>query len=295
MLWLKRFFSLFSLSGAFTFGVIVIVAFLILGFLISPLSPVDPRRWGRVPRDRPPSLQYAFGTTTTGQDVFWLTTYAIRNSFVLGGITASVSILIALVLGFSAGYSRGFSGQLIDLLINSVSVIPGLPYLLVLAYSMRQYLNMVVIGLLLSTIGWAWPSKALKSAVLEIRERTHVQTAKASGFGTGRIFAYEILPYVLPWSASQFLNLMKWAILMETTLGVFGLSSMREATIGTMLYWSMQYHALLRGIWWWLLAPIVVVVLMIAALYYVAVGVSELLNPKSRLGRIRRAAYVRSS
>lgn len=295
--WLKnnirKVFSHFNFPKALAFSVVIVVAFLVLGFIVAPFAPADPRRWGRVPRDRPPSLVHPLGTTTTGQDVFWLMTRAIRNSFILGGVTGGFSIVIALIMGFAGGYSKRFWSRLADQVINSFSVIPGLPYLLVLAYSVREYLNIVLLGLLLSTIGWAWPAKALRSVILEARERTHVQTAVASGLSFGRIFLSEILPYVLPWSATQFLNLMKWAIFMETTLGVFGLSSMEEATIGTMLYWSIQYHALLRGIWWWLLAPILVAVVIIAALYYVSMGVGELLNPRSRMARIRRAAWTR--
>ena len=79
---------------------------------------------------------------------------------------------------------------------------------------------------------------------------------------------------------------------METTLGVFGLSSMEEATIGTMLYWAMQYQALLRGIWWWLGTPIIVVVVLISSLYYFSMGLGELLNPKSRLARVRRSIWA---
>lgn len=286
-------FSYLNFSKALTLSVVIVVTLLILGFVVAPFAPVDPRRWGRVPRDRPPSLAHPLGTTTVGQDVFWLTARAIRNSFIFGGVAGGFSIVIALVMGFAGGYSKIFWSWLADQVINSFSVIPGLPYLLVLAYSVREHLNIVLLGLLLSTIGWAWPAKALRSMILAARERTHVQTAVASGLNPVRIFLSEILPYVLPWAATQFLNLMKWAIMMETTLGVFGLSSMEEATIGTMLYWAIQYHALLRGIWWWLLAPILVAVVIIAALYYVSMGVGELLNPKSRLARIRKAAWTR--
>lgn len=282
-----------ALSKTFSVGISILLILLILGLVVSPFAPIDPARWGKVPRDRSPSLQYPFGTTSTGQDMFWVTTYVIRNALILGAITGGFSIVIALMMGFLAGYlGERFWGKRVNEIINSFSIIPGLPFLLVVAFTFRDYLNMVVIGLLLSTIGWAWPAKALRSIILQVRQRTHVHTAEASGLSLPKIFLRECLPYMRAWAATQFLNLVTWAIGMETILGVFGMSSMEQVTIGTTLYWAMSYLALLRGTWWWLAAPAIVVVLLITSLYYVSMGFSELLNPKSRLAQMKRSVWM---
>jgi len=284
-----RFFRYLRISKSFSYGVITLVILLILGYVVAPFAPYDPMRWGKVPRDRPPSLKYPLGTTTVGQDVFWLATYAIRNSFTLSILTGFFSMLIASFMGFISGYlNEKVTGKLTNLIIDSFSVIPGLPYIMVLAFSFKEYLNIPLIALFLSTIGWAWPSKQLRSIILEIREKTHVYTARASGFSLFTIFWSEFLPYVLPWIATTVLNLMTWAIGMETALGVFGLSSMEKATIGTTIYWAMNYQALLRGKWWWIGTPIVTVILMITSLYYISIGLGEMLNPRSRLAQLRR-------
>ncbi|RLI41318.1 ABC transporter permease [Candidatus Bathyarchaeota archaeon] len=290
---LVRIFKYCKSSKSLSFGIFVLVILLILGFGLAPFAPFDPCRWGKVPRDEPPSLSHPLGTTTLGQDVFWLITRAIRDSLILGAVTAGLSMMIAMFMGFLAGYlNERVWGKIIDKIINGFSVIPGLPYLMVLAFAFKDYLNIVVIGLFLSTIGWAWPAKALRSIVLEMRRRTHVYTGIASGLSLSKLFVHEFLPYILPWIATQSLNLVRWSIGMETTLGVFGLSSMEKATIGTMLYWAMQYQALLRGIWWWLSMPIIVVVLLISSLYYSSMGLDELLNPKSRLSQVRRSTWA---
>ncbi len=285
----KGLFRYLRISKSFTYGVVTIIILLILGYIVSLFAPFDPTRWGKVPRDKPPCLKYPLGTTTVGQDVFWLATYAIRNSFTLGVLTGFFSIVIASLMGFISGYlNEKLAGKLTNLVIDSFSVIPGLPYIMVLAFSFKEYLNMTLIALFLSTIGWAWPSKQLRSIILEIREKTHVYTARASGFSLFNIFWSEFLPYVLSWLATTILNLMKWAIGMETALGVFGLSSMEKATIGTTLYWAMNYQALLRGKWWWIGTPIVTVILIITSLYYISIGLGEMLNPRSRLAQLRR-------
>ncbi|RLB38344.1 MAG: ABC transporter permease [Deltaproteobacteria bacterium] len=290
---LGRIFNYCKASKSLSFGISGVVILLILGFGVAPFAPFNPCRWGKVPRDEPPSLLHPLGTTTLGQDVFWLITRAIRNSLMLGAVTAGLSMVMAIFMGFLAGYlDERIWGKLANEIINAFSIIPGLPYLMVLAFAFKDYLNIVVIGFFLSTIGWAWPAKALRSIVLEMRRRTHVYTGVASGLSLSKLFVHEFLPYILPWIATQSLNLVRWSIGMETTLGVFGLSSMEEATIGTMLYWAMQYQALLRGIWWWLSTPIITVVLLISSLYYFSIGLGELLNPKSRLAQVRRSTWA---
>jgi len=285
----KRAFKFLLASRYFTFGFTVLLIFLTLGFILSPFAPYDPRRWGLVLKDLPLSLKHPLGTTTLGQDVFWLMTYSIKNSIILGMVTATFSIAIAMFMGFLAGYlGRKPSGDLINMVIDSFCIIPVLPVLLILSFVLRKYLNLVLIGLILSIFGWAWPAKQLRSIVLDIRERTFTRTAISSGLGMAKIFLREYMPFALPWLMMQFLELINWSIGMEATLGVFGLSTMEEATIGTTIYWAMNYQALFRGIWWWLASPVMIVVLFVISIYLVSISLSEYLNPRVRLSQMRK-------
>src|SRR5438105_12957772 len=93
-------------SPAFRIGVVVLLILLVMGALSlhAPYAP-DARRV--VPNDRPPSLQFVFGTTSLGQDVFWLTTYAIRNSLFVASLAVIIGRSIAVLLGSLAGYLGG--------------------------------------------------------------------------------------------------------------------------------------------------------------------------------------------
>lgn len=276
-------------SRSFTLGATLLMVFIFLGFVLSFFSPQDPQRWGLVPGGLSPSLKYPLGTTTLGQDVFWLMTYAIRNSMILGIITASLSIGIAMIMGFLAGHlSNNIVGEIINIIIDSFCVIPGLPVLLILSFALREYINFILIGLILSIFGWAWPAKQLRSIVLDKKERTFIRTAISSGFSTPKILLREYMPFVLPWLLMQFLSLINWSIGMETTIAVFGLSTMETATIGTTIYWAMNYQALFLGKWWWLTSPIVIVILLIISIYTVSINISEYLNPRIRLSRMQK-------
>jgi len=267
------------LSLKITLG--IIASLLIFAFILPYFAPYDPRRWATVPRDNPPSFTYPFGTTTVGQDLFWLTSYALRNSIILGILTASISVMIAFLLGSLAGFVRGtISRYALTLLIDSFCLIPGLPVLIVLAYSWRKFLSPVLIALILSIFGWAWPSRSVRSLILSLRERSFTYTSILSGFGMMRIFFYEYLPYIIRWLAVSFLGLLNWAIGMETTIAVFGLSTLEEATIGSIIYWALQYQSILRGIWWWVTFPILLLAILIVTLYELSKIISEFTGVK---------------
>jgi len=74
-----------------------------------------------------------------------------------------------------------------------------------------------------------------------------------------------------------------FAIGMEVTLSVLGLSDLSSPTIGTMIYWAGYYQALLARRFWWLGAPIVTSVLLVVGMYLVSISLGRYLDPRTRL------------
>src|SRR5580765_1120956 len=75
---------------------------------LSFFSPYPPNDSFVVPPDVPPSAEYWMGTTSRGQDLFWLLTFSIRNTLLFGIVVAVLSRILALVIGLVAGYSGGW-------------------------------------------------------------------------------------------------------------------------------------------------------------------------------------------
>jgi peptide/nickel transport system permease protein len=96
----------------------------------------------------------------------------------------------------------------------------------------------------------------------------------------------EYMPYAMPLVFSTLINNMAWAIGLEMTLAILGLTNVLIPTLGTMLYWAINYHAILLGRWWWVLTPVVLSVLLFVALYWMSVSVSEYLDPRTRVQRV---------
>ena len=269
----------------FALSFCVLVVLVILAGL-SFFSPYDPTLWGAVPRDLSPSAKYWLGTDSNGQDVFWQATFAVRNSLIISLIAGLVSRVIAVIVGMVSGYKGGATDRVLMFLGDSLLVIPLFLIMVMLSMLVRQYMNLLVLGLLLSFFGWAWDARLIRSLILSLRERDFTQTAILSGTGTLRMVLNEYMPFAMPLIFSTLINNMSWAIGLEMTLAILGLVNMSIPTLGTMLNWAISYQAILLMRWWWIGTPVVLSIFLFIALYWMSVSISEYLDPRTRIQRV---------
>ena len=267
----------------FSFGVLVII--LILAIL-SFFSPYDPTFWNVVPKDTPPSLEHWLGTDSNGQDIFWQATFAVRNSLIISLIAAMVSRVIAILVGMVAGYRGSMTDRVLMFVSDSLLVIPLFLIMVMLAMLVREYMNLVVLGLMLSVFGWAWDARVIRSLILSLREREFTQTAVLSNTRTIKLVLNEYMPFAMPLIFSTLINNMSWAIGLEMTLAILGLVNINIPTLGTMLNWAIYYQSILLGRWWWVLTPVVLSLFLFIALYWLSVSISEYLDPRTRVQRV---------
>ena len=269
----------------FSFSFIVLVIILVMAIL-SFFSPYDPTLWNVVPKDLRPSAEYWLGTDSNGQDIFWQSTYAVRNSLIISLIAGLVSRLIAILVGMVAGYTGGSTDRVLMFISDSLLVIPLFLIFVMLAMMVRQFMNLVVLGLLLSFFGWAWDARLIRSVILSLREREFTNTAILSGTGTVKLVLNEYMPFAMPLIFSTLINNIAWAIGLEITLAFLGLVNLNIPTLGTMLNWALFYQSILLGRWWWVLTPVVLSLFLFIALYWLSVSISEYLDPRTRVQRV---------
>ncbi|MEJ2256748.1 MAG: ABC transporter permease [Woeseiaceae bacterium] len=263
----------------------VLCALLIFACL-SFFAPYDPTLWHVVPRDLRPSRAHLLGTDSNGQDIFWTASFAVRNSVIVALIAGVVSRIIAVLFGMIAGYKGGNTDRVLMFISDSLLVIPLFLIIVLMAMLVRASMNLVTLGLLLALFGWAWDARVIRSLILSLRTREFTETAILSGARTLPLVLNEYMPYAMPLVFSTLINNMAWAIGLEMTLAILGLTNVLIPTLGTMLYWAINYHAILLGRWWWVLTPVVLSVLLFVALYWMSVSVSEYLDPRTRVQRV---------
>src|SRR6266568_4728972 len=77
-----------KLNARLKVGAVILLLFVIVGVILPHFAPDDPRSWNTVPRNLQPSQAHFLGTTSLGQDTFWLLTYAVQNSLLIGVVVA---------------------------------------------------------------------------------------------------------------------------------------------------------------------------------------------------------------
>lgn len=266
-------------------GGALVLLFIIIGVILARFSPYDPRSWNAVPRNLQPSPTHLLGTTSLGQDTFWLLTFAVQNSLFVGVVVAFFATTIGLLAGLTGGFVGGSIDRSLTLLMDVFISIPSLPILILVASLLHGKASLLTISLVLIVFNWPWPARQVRSIALSLREREFISTARFSGASTMSIIVREIFPYVLTWSLANFVNTVLVAIATESGLAVVGLSSVEQATLGTMIYWGLQYQALLAHRWWWIGTPVIAIILLFIGLFLASTGFADL--SAQRRGRQR--------
>lgn len=256
-------------------GLVIVGVFLVLGLVVPFFAPENPTAWNTYFRNLPASAKHIMGTNNLGQDIFWLLTWSIRNSLWIGLSVAALATLIGVVVGLLAGFLGGFMDRSLTLLMDIVIAVPTLPILILMSALLGGRTSLLIIAGVLVLFNWPWPGRQARAMSLSLREREFINIAQASGEGTLKIVVVEIMPFVLGWALANFINTILVAISAESGLAIIGLSSLKDATLGTMIYWAMQHQALLLEKWLWILSPILSIMLLFIGLFLVSTGWSD--------------------
>jgi peptide/nickel transport system permease protein len=255
---------------------LVILTIFVVGSLILPFfTTVDPSAQGKYLKNMPISALHPLGTNSLGQDIFWFLVFAIRNSLLLGVVVSLCTTVIAVLVGLSAGYIGGWYDRVVMLFTDTFITIPILPILIVLGALVRGSTSFVSVALILISFGWAWNSRTIRSIALSIREREFINMARFSGMGTFEIIVKEVFPYVYAYAIVGFINSILFVINTEAALAVIGLSNVRVPTLGSIIFWALNYNALFIGQYVWVVAPVVATVLLFLGLFLTSTGYNE--------------------
>ena len=267
-------------NGRLKAGIIITIFFVILGFVVYYIPHINPFTYDSYPSKLSPSKAHILGTTSMGQDVYWLGITAIHNSLLIGLIVACIGTIVGVFVGLLAGFSGGLLDRILTLITDTFVVIPSLPILILMTSLMKGQATVLMMALVLGMFAWAWPSRQIRSLALSMKERDFIHTAWFSGEGTIQVVVTEILPYALTWSLSNFMNATLSAIASESSLAVLGLSPGNLVSLGNMIQWARERNAIFTHQWFWIGSPIVATVVLFIGLFLLITGYNDYLSMK---------------
>ena len=225
------------------------------------------------------------GTDNFGRDVLKELVSAIGTSLLIGLVAGCIATFIGLLLGLLSGYVGGVLDDIVMFITNIFTVIPSFVLLILINYSIGQEnRGAMVVALVIGLTSWTWTTRSVRSQVISLRNRDHVNLSKLSGHSLVRIVLTDILPYIASYVVMAFILQISSAILSEAQLSLLGLGpkTTEVPTLGLMMNWAMLYSAHLGGKWWAYFPVIGVIALISFSLNLMNTGLDQVFNPTLR-------------
>ena len=225
------------------------------------------------------------GTDNFGRDMLTELVSATKTSLKIGFGAGVIATIIGLILGIVAGYVGGLVDDIILFITNLFTVIPSFIILILISYSIgTSKRGVAMVAIIIGITSWTWTTRSVRSQVISLRNRDHVNLSKLSGHSMTRIMATDILPYIASYVVMAFILQISTGILSEAQLSMLGLgpATTKNATLGLMMNWAMQFSAHLNGSWWAYFPVILVIALISFSLNLMNTGLDQVFNPQLR-------------
>ena len=166
-----------------------------------------------------------------------------------------------------AGYLSGTVDNVIMFITNLFTVIPSFVILILISYSVGDKARgIMMVAFIIGITSWPWTCRSVRSQVISLRNRDHVNLSKLSGHSMVRIIFTDILPYIASY--------VVMAMILQISSGIL--------TLGLMMQWAMTYSAHTNGSWWAYFPVVLVIALISFSLNLMNTGLDQVFNPQLR-------------
>ncbi|MGA2496873.1 MAG: ABC transporter permease [Tepidisphaeraceae bacterium] len=239
-----------------------------------------------------------FGTDRLGRSLLGRCLLGGTISLSVGLAAAGISVVLGLAVGLVAGYRGGWIDAL---LMRSVDVLYGLPYVLLIVLfkialddPLTKWLgssraaNLVVLFLAIGLVSWLTMARVVRGQVLSLRSQPFVEAARAAGLSETRIFLRHLLPNLVGPIVVYASLTIPQAILQESFLSFLGIGIAPPVPSWGALASEGLTPALntVNSQWWMLLFPCALLAVTLLCLNFLGDGLREVLDPRRDQARI---------
>ena len=225
-----------------------------------------------------PSAQHWFGTDYLGRDMFWRTVKGLHTSILIGFLAATLSSVMALILGIVSATAGGKIDKLVNWTVDLCMGVPHLVLLMLISFMLGRGVTGVIVAVAVTH----WPSltRVLRAEVLQLRSAQYVATAAKLGQSRWSIAWKHIVPHVFPQFLVGLILLFPHAILHEAAITFLGYGlPLDMPAIGVILSESMKHLA--TGMWWLAFFPGLALLLTVIMFNTIGDKIKLLTNPFS--------------
>jgi ABC-type dipeptide/oligopeptide/nickel transport system permease subunit len=252
----------------------------VLGAILAPvLTPYDYDIQNLPGAYQPPSAAHWLGTDEFGRDLLTRILYGARTSLSVSVISIGLSVFAGMVLGAAAGFLGGAFDRAVTIFVDLTWSFPEILVALILVAIIGPGLTGTM-----AAIGVAYLAqftRLTRAQILAIRSETYIEAARSLGAGNLFILFRHLLPNALAPVLVAGMLATGDAIILEATLGFFGLGAQPPTpSWGAMM---ASGSALLFKAPWIILFPGLAVAITVVAINLFGDALVRALDIKTRL------------
>jgi oligopeptide transport system permease protein len=144
---------------------------------------------------QPPSEKFWMGTDSLGRDLYSRVLYGARMSLAVGVLTAFFSLTVGTFIGAWAGFQGGKTDRILMRVVDVFYIFPSL----LIAILLTLFIGRGFFGILLalSLTSWVTHARLVRNLVIQAKELSYVESARAMGVRGFRIVTHHILPNIV--------------------------------------------------------------------------------------------------
>lgn len=200
------------------------LALLVVGAVFAPwLAPYSYQDQDIAIMNQAPSLAHVFGSDEFGRDVFSRMIVGAQTSLTVSVISVGFSVFLGLILGSVAGYFGGLTDRILMTVIDLTWSFPEMLIALMLIAVVGAGLQGVILAIAIAYL--AQFARLTRTQVMQIKKEAYVDAAINLGASNFHILFRHLLPNALAPILVAAMLATGDAIILEATLGFFGLGA----------------------------------------------------------------------
>jgi peptide/nickel transport system permease protein len=205
-------------------GAAIVLAIIVLAAILAPvIAPYDYAAQNLRNANMDPGALHWLGTDEFGRDLFSRIIYGARTSLAVGVISISISMVCGMALGAAAGYFGGAFDRAVTMVVDLSWSFPEILLALILIAILGPGLASTMIAISIAYL--AQFTRLTRAQVMALKSETYVEATISMGAGSGHVLFRHLLPNALTPVLVAGMLATGDAIILEATLGFFGLGA----------------------------------------------------------------------